>query len=83
MPKMLNVFPPTFLETRAQAEALAETLQNKGAITYTQAPVMRDAIARRLPGVVSIDLRTMKGIIYMTIGAERLRVNNRAKLLIN
>ena len=79
---MLNLFPPSFLETREQAEALADALKCKGAVTYTQAPVVRDAIARRLPGVVSIDARTMKGIIYLTIGSERLRVNNRAKLLI-
>ena len=81
MPKMQTILARHYVDNRNAVESLVDALRSTGWITYTQAPILRDAIANRLPGELTLEARTPKSVIYITLNKERLRLNNRAKLL--
>ena len=81
MPKMQMLLELPYVDNRDQVEHIVDALKNAGWLTYTQAPIVENAIAARLPGALKLEARTPKSVIYITIGMDHLRVNNRAKVL--
>jgi hypothetical protein len=80
MPIKQNLMPATRCATVDFLESALALYQVRGQITANQSLSIRNICRHNLPAVVSLDQRTPKGAVYVSVnGAPFAEINNRSK----